>query len=331
MNGGGMDGREVALALKAENGTLSGIIAHPTFFGPITDTTLADDEFSFNGNYEGNVITFKAKLSGDALRLRYRFLDHGDVTGSLKRLALGDFPLFAMSMRPEMTEYHQPTPKTVDPGPFVSVPVPSDALVLFDGKSLSMWKGKDGGSARWDVHDGVMTVSKGGGNISTRQKFGDYQLHLEWRVPADVIGRHGQERGNSGLLLQDPSSEVTIPRYWYEIQILDGVNNPTYVNGQAGSVFKQSPPIVNASRPPGQWNVYDVIYRAPRFTSDGSVDSQARVTLFHNGVLVQNDFAIRGYTRYVGLPFYVPHGKASITLQDHGEPVSFRNIWIREQ
>jgi hypothetical protein len=238
-------------------------------------------------------------------------------------------------MKPEMTEFWEPVPKVVDPGPYLGkVAPPSDAIVLFDGKDLSKWKSKkDGGAAKWKVHDGVFTVEKGTGDITTSQKFGDYQLHIEWRIPEDIQGK-SQARGNSGVMLQDLSTESGIPAYWYEIQVLDSYNNATYVNGQAGSVYKQSPPLVNAMRKPGEWNVYDITYTAPRFNEDGSLFSPARVTVLHNGVLVQDNYEIRGHTAYIGHPkYFKAHGKAPITLQDHGDPskaISFQNIWIRE-
>ena len=239
-------------------------------------------------------------------------------------------------MKPEMTEYWEPVPEVVDPGPYLGkVAPPSDAIVLFDGKDLSKWKSaKDGGPAKWKVENGVMTVNKGTGDITTQQKFGDYQLHIEWRIPEDIQGK-SQARGNSGVMLQDVSQESNIGAYWYEVQVLDSYKNPTYVNGQAGSIYKQNPPLVNAMRPPGQWNVYDITYTAPRFNEDGSLFSPARVTVFHNGVLVQDNFEIRGHTAYIGHPrYFKPHGKAPITLQDHGDPskaISFQNIWIREK
>ena len=238
-------------------------------------------------------------------------------------------------MKPEMTEYWEPVPEIVDPGPYLGkVAPPSDAIVLFDGKDLSEWKSaKDGGAARWKVQDGVMTVEKGTGDITTKQKFGDYQLHIEWRIPEDIQGK-SQARGNSGVMLQDPSQEFGIPAYWYEVQVLDSYNNPTYVNGQAASIYKQNPPLVNAMRKPGEWNVYDITYTAPRFNEDGTLFAPARVTVFHNGILVQDDFEIRGHTAYIGHPqYFKAHGKAPITLQDHGDPskaISFQNIWIRE-
>jgi hypothetical protein len=238
-------------------------------------------------------------------------------------------------MKPEMTEFWEPVPKVVDPGTYLGkVAPPSDAIVLFDGKDLSKWKSKkDGGAAKWKVHDGVFTVEKGTGDITTSQKFGDYQLHIEWRIPEDIQGK-SQARGNSGVMLQDLSTESGIPAYWYEIQVLDSYNNATYVNGQAGSVYKQSPPLVNAMRKPGEWNVYDITYTAPRFNEDGSLFSPARVTVLHNGVLVQDNYEIRGHTAYIGHPkYFKAHDKAPITLQDHGDPskaISFQNIWIRE-
>ena len=236
-------------------------------------------------------------------------------------------------MRPEMTEYWEAVPRAIDPGPYLGmVAPPSDAIVLFDGKDLSAWRGRDGQDAQWTVKDSIFTVTKGTGDISTRQAFGDYQLHLEWKIPEDIQGQ-SQARGNSGLFLQDPSEEVGQADYWYEVQILDSYDNATYVNGQAASIYKQSPPLVNAMRKPGKWNVYDIRYIAPRFKEDSTLFTPACVTVFHNGVLVQDDFAIRGHTAYIGLPRYKAHGKAPITLQDHGDPskaISFRNIWLRE-
>lgn len=220
-------------------------------------------------------------------------------------------------MTPEMTESWEPEPRVVRPGTDQAAP-PSDAIILFDGKDLSQWKAKDGGGdAQWPVNDGVFTAGKG--DISTRREFGDFQLHIEWSAPDQVKGE-GQGRGNSGIFLQDR----------YELQVLDSYNNRTYSNGQAGSIYKQHPPLVNAMRSPAEWNAYDIIYTAPRFKEDGSVFTPARVTVLHNGVLIQHNAAIRGATEYIGLPDYKTHGKAPISLQDHGDAVSFRNIWIRE-
>jgi hypothetical protein len=224
-------------------------------------------------------------------------------------------------MRPEMTEFWDPQVKVVTPGKDATAP-PADAIILFNGKDLSQWKGKDGGAARWVVKDGVFTVAKKTGDITTRQEFNDFQLHVEWLIPADIAGQ-SQARGNSGIFLQDR----------YELQVLDNYNNRTYANGQAGSIYKQHPPLVNAMRKPGEWNVYEVVYTAPRFKADGALFSPARVTVIHNGVVVQNNTEIKGPTKYIGLPAYEAHGKAPIHLQDHGDPskpISYRNIWIRE-
>ncbi len=229
------------------------------------------------------------------------------------------------SMKPEMTEFYEPVPPIVTPGKATAnaaITAPSDAIVLFDGKDLSKWRNKDGGPAQWEVKNGVITVKKGTGDISTIEEFNDFQLHIEWSVPSGITGS-GQARGNSGIFLQGV----------YELQVLDNYNNKTYVNGQAGSMYKQTAPLKNAMRPPGEWNVYDVIYTAPRFKEDSSLFSPARVTVIHNGVVVQNNTVITGNTPYIGLPKYRFHGKGPIKLQDHGDPsapISYRNIWIRE-
>ncbi|MEO6843789.1 MAG: DUF1080 domain-containing protein [Ginsengibacter sp.] len=231
----------------------------------------------------------------------------------------------ASEMTPEMTEFYEPVPAIVTPGEPTAnafLTAPSDAIVLFDGKDLSKWKGKDGGAAKWDVKNGVFTVKKGTGDISTVEEFNDFQLHIEWSAPANITGS-GQARGNSGIFLQGI----------YELQVLDNYNNKTYVNGQAGSIYKQTAPLKNPLRPPGDWNVYDVIYTAPRFKEDSTLFSPARVTVIINGVLVQNNTTITGNTPYIGLPKYHFHKKGPIKLQDHGdpsEPLSFRNIWIRQ-
>lgn len=231
----------------------------------------------------------------------------------------------AAAMKPEMTEFYEPVPAVVTPGRTpvnVFIPPPSDAIVLFNGKDLLQWKNKDGGAAKWDVKSGVFTVKKGTGDISTIRDFNDFQLHIEWSVPSGITGQ-GQSRGNSGIFLQGI----------YELQLLDNYSNKTYVNGQAGSIYKQTAPLKNVMRPPGEWNIYDIIYAAPRFKEDSSLFSPATVTVIHNGVVIQNNTTIRGNTPYIGLPRYKFHGKGPITLQDHGdpsEPLSFRNIWIRE-
>ncbi len=240
-------------------------------------------------------------------------------------------PVFAQQsskMTPEETEVWQPVPPIVTPGATDADP-PSDAIVLFDGKDESQWvSAQDHTPAAWVVHDGILTVNKKAGNIETRRTFEDYQLHVEFQIPADITGS-GQARGNSGVFLAStgPGDDG------YELQVLDSYNNTTYVNGQAASIYKQSPPLVNPARKPGEWQSYDVIWTAPRFNPDGSLKSPAYVTAFFNGVLVQNHFQLQGQTLYIGKPFYKAYDRAPIKLQAHGDasqPISFRNIWVRE-
>ena len=233
------------------------------------------------------------------------------------------------TLHPEDTEVWSPEPPVVTPGPYTAKPTPpSDATILFDGKNLGEWVSvKDGTPAKWTVADGVVTVKKGTGNIQTRRKFTDYQLHLEWRIPPNITGS-GQARGNSGLFLASTGDGDA----GYELQIVDSYRNKTYANGQAASIYKQHPPLANAMRPPGEWQVYDVIWTAPKFKADGTLDTPAYVTALHNNVLVQNHFQLRGHTPYIGLPKYTAHGPAPIMLQAHGDPsppISFRNIWVR--
>lgn len=324
---------ELVLELHAAGKNLTGSVTTDWRWESINNGKISGDAFSFTIVRDGNTIAFSGKLESDKIKLTMKERDK-ESTGSLEKLKPNEQSPLAKKMKPEMTEYWKPVPKKVDPGAYAGmVPPPSDAIVLFDGKDLKEWKSRDGSEAKWKVEDGVITVVKGTGDITTRKKFGDYQLHIEWRVPADIQGK-SQARGNSGLFLQDLSDDLKVPEYWYEVQILDNYENETYVNGQAGSVYKQNPPLVNAMRKPGEWNVYDVTYTAPRFNEDGSLFSPARVTVYHNGVLVQDNFAIKGHTAYIGMPRYIAHGKAPISLQDHGDPskaISFRNIWIRER
>jgi hypothetical protein len=231
--------------------------------------------------------------------------------------------------KPEDTEIWEPVPKIVTPGK-TSSDAPSDAIILFDGKDLDQWVStKDVNSpAKWTVGNGAITVKKGTGNIQTKKVFNDYQLHLEWRIPENITGS-GQARGNSGLFLASigPGDDG------YEIQILDCYNNKTYVNGQTGSIYKQQSPLANACRKPGEWQTYDIVWTAPKFNEDGSLKSPARVTAIHNGVLIENNAEVKGKTVYIGQPSYKQHGASPIKLQDHGdpsEPISFRNIWVRE-
>jgi hypothetical protein len=231
-------------------------------------------------------------------------------------------------VKPEDTEVWKPIPPIVTPAK-VPGDAPSDAIVLFDGRNLDQWVSTlDKSPAGWTIADGVLTVDKARGNIETRRAFRDYQLHLEWRIPADITGS-GQARGNSGVFLAS-----TGPRdQGYEVQIVDSFENATYVNGQAGSVYKQHPPLANASRKPGEWQAYDIVWRAPMFGADGALTKSATVTVIHNGVLVQDNAVLAGETVYIGKPAYKAHGRAPIKLQAHGDPsapISFRNIWVRE-
>jgi hypothetical protein len=230
--------------------------------------------------------------------------------------------------KPEDTELWQPVPKVVKPAAEDNAP-PSDAIVLFDGTNLDEWVlAKDKLPAKWIVAGGVVTVNKAGGDIETKRPFGNYQLHLEWKVPANISGS-GQARGNSGVFLASPAPGDG----GYELQILDSYNNQTYVNGQAGSIYKQGIPLVNPSRKPGEWQTYDVVWTAPIFNADGSLKVPAFVTVFFNGILVQNHFQLKGETQYIGQPYYKKHGAAPIKLQAHGDPsqpISFRNIWVRQ-
>jgi hypothetical protein len=230
--------------------------------------------------------------------------------------------------RPSDTEVWTPEPPVVTPGPAVSEAPPSDAVVLFDGSNLDQWvKAGTKVPATWTVVDGTMKVNKRGGNIETRQKFKDYQLHVEYKIPTDITGS-GQARGNSGVFLASTGRGDA----GYELQVLDNYHNKTYVNGMAGSLYKQSIPLANPCRKPGEWNYYDIAWTAPRFNPDGSLASPAYATVFFNGVLVENHFQLEGETLYVGNPKYKPFDGAPIKLQAHGDgsaPISFRNIWVR--
>ena len=231
-------------------------------------------------------------------------------------------------MKPQDTELWEPVPKTVTPGVSNTAP-PSDAIVLFDGKNLDEWvSAQDKSAAKWIVADGVLTVNKSVGNIETKRAFKNYQLHIEWKIPENITGT-GQARGNSGVFLASTGPGDA----GYELQIVDSYNNKTYVNGQAGSIYKQSIPLVNPSRKPGEWQSYDVVWIAPIFNADGSPKAPAYVTVFFNDVLVQNHFELKGETRNIGEPFYKKYESAPIKLQAHGDPsppISFRNIWVRE-
>lgn len=205
-------------------------------------------------------------------------------------------------------------PKVVNPGP-VGGP-PSDAIELFNGKDLSQWQGSNGGEAKWVVADGVATVN-GTGSIRTKEEFGDVQLHVEWATPAEVKG-DGQGRGNSGVYLQGR----------YEIQVLDSYQNKTYFNGQAGSFYGNFAPLVNASRKPGEWQTYEIIFHAPKPGSDGKEGQPGSFTVLHNGVLVQDHIPVKGQAS-TAAEFKGKGATGPLILQDHGNPVRYRNIWIR--
>ncbi|MBK8701500.1 MAG: DUF1080 domain-containing protein [Saprospiraceae bacterium] len=231
---------------------------------------------------------------------------------------LSAFSMNAQLTDPTLTEVWHPVPRLVS----TSLPggVPSDAYVLFDGTNLEQWERDTvGGPAKWEVKDGILIVGMGTKDIRTRQKFGSCQLHLEFRTPTGV-DRKGQDRGNSGVYFQER----------YEVQILDNFQNTTYSNGQCASIYKQHIPLVNACKAPGEWQSYDIIFTAPVFNADGIKISSGYFTVLQNGVLVQNHVEIKGTTEYRGWPKNLAHGKASIKLQDHGNPTSFRNIWVRE-
>jgi hypothetical protein len=232
------------------------------------------------------------------------------------------------SAKPQDTEVWEPVPKVLTPGTTCMGPS-SDAIVLFDGRSEDEWvSAQDRSPAKWTVGDGVLTVNKSAGNIETKRSFRNYQLHLEWKIPENITGS-GQARGNSGVFLASTGPGDA----GYELQVLDSYNNATYVNGQAGSIYKQGIPLANPNRKPGEWQSYDVVWTAPIFNGDGSLKTPAFVTVFFNGVLVQNHFELKGETRYIGQPFYKKFDAAPIKLQAHrdaSEPISFRNIWVRE-
>jgi len=230
----------------------------------------------------------------------------------------------------EDTEFYEPVPPVVTPGKTNNDP-PSDAIILFNGGNLNQWVYSDDNTkpVAWTVEHGFFTVKKGTSNIETKRKFNNYQLHLEWRIPTNITGE-GQARGNSGVFLASTGKGDA----GYELQILDSYNNKTYVNGQAGSIYKQAIPLANPNKKPGEWQTYDVIWKAPTFNPDGSVNTPAAVTVIFNGVLVQNHTVLKGETLYVGQPVYKAYtGGAPIKLQAHGdksEPISYRNIWVRE-
>jgi len=231
-------------------------------------------------------------------------------------------PVDPNRMVPGMTEKWDPEVPIIQPGATDS-DAPSDAIILFDGTDINKeWEDTRGNPSKWIVKDGTLISVRGSGYIKTKRKFSNVQLHIEWKTPSDVSGE-SQGRGNSGVFLQE----------LYEVQVLDSYNNRTYRHGQAASLYKQYAPLVNVSRGPGEWQSYDIIYTAPTFNKDTTTYyTPPRITVLHNGVLVQNNVSLRGPTEYIGIPEYFikVHGPGSLQLQDHGNPVAYRNIWIRE-
>ena len=242
----------------------------------------------------------------------------------MKRIILASFALLATSyiqaqtkFQPQDTEFYTPKLRTVETAPNKA---PSDAIQLFNGANLNQWvSSKDPSKpADWLVENGILTVKPKSGDIQTKENFEDFQLHLEWRSPLEIKGE-GQGRGNSGIFLQG----------LYEIQILDNNNNPTYVNGQAAALYKQQPPLLTATKKPGEWHAYDILYSSPKFNKDVILVKKGTITMLHNGVVVHYNTQIEGTTEYIGLPQQKSHGAGPIILQDHNDAVSFRNIWIR--
>ncbi len=248
----------------------------------------------------------------------------GLVAGVVLRLTVLSFGQDSTAQVPSLDQWKvhdkdRPQPPMVDPGPASDpAPPPSDALVLFNGNDLTHWETTRGRPAKWTVANGYMEVAKGAGAIQTKQGFGDVQLHIEWATPNSG---DGQDSGNSGVFLMKT----------YEVQVLNSHGNVTYPDGQAASLYGQYPPLVNASRPPGQWQTYDIIFRRPRFDADGGLVHPARVTVLHNGVLVQDNVVLTGPTSHKKRPPYKAHAdKLPLMLQDHNEPTRYRNIWVRE-
>ena len=215
----------------------------------------------------------------------------------------------------------RPMPPVVEPGPAgPPAPVPADAVVLFGGADLSGWTTAKGAPPGWQVRDGYMEAVKGSGGIKTTKTFGDCQLHVEWASPSAAVGS-GQDRGNSGVFLMDI----------YEVQVLDSYESKTYADGMAASIYGQFPPLVNASRKPGEWQTYDIVFHRPRFDAAGALVTPARMTVFHNGILVHDNDELTGPTAHKARPPYKAHeDRLPISLQDHSHPVRFRNIWIRD-
>jgi hypothetical protein len=233
----------------------------------------------------------------------------------------GSRPGWAQAPVPwKIHDMNRPRPPKVKPAVELPATAPSDAVVLFGGSDVSKWRSRDGGPAGWIVKDGYMESVRGSGYVFTRDSFGDVQLHVEWAAPVPAAGK-GQGRGNSGVFLMG----------LYEVQVLDSDTNVTYTDGQAAAIYGQHPPLTNASLPAGEWQAYDIVFRRPLFRPDGSVVKPARITVLHNGVLVQDNVEIWGPTSWLRYHPYESHpDKLPLSLQDHGNPVRYRNIWVRE-
>lgn len=245
-------------------------------------------------------------------------------TLTLAIILLFVLPLASAAQIPDLSQWRvhdldRAQPAIVDPGPAMDpAPAPSDAVVLFNGEDFDAWEHLTGDPVKWTIQDGYAQVAKRTGPIRTKQGFGDVQLHVEWATPNSG---EGQDSGNSGVFLMGT----------YEVQVLNSHGNKTYPDGQAGSIYGQYPPLVNASRPPGEWQSYDIVFRRPHFDADGGLVRPARATVFHNGILVQDNVVLTGPTGHKSRPPYKAHAdKLPIRLQDHNEPTRFRNIWVRE-
>ncbi|MGA0558008.1 3-keto-disaccharide hydrolase [Larkinella sp. VNQ87] len=320
------DDYALTLDLKTEGAGLTGTIGNSDGNLPIKNGKVTGNEFAFQTEYQGSTLPVKGRVEGEKLYLSVDY-NGSELNGTFTKQG-GGTATAQRKMKPEETEVWDPVPKVVTPGK-TTADAPSDAIILFDGKNLDQWVSvKDKSPAQWTVKNGVLTVNKAVGNIETKRSFKNYQLHIEWKIP-EKITLTGQSRGNSGIFLASTGPGDA----GYELQVLDSYENKTYSNGQAGSIYKQAIPLANPNKKPGEWQVYDIIWNAPTFNADGSVQSPARVTVIFNGVVVQNNFELKGETVYIGQPQYKKYDSAPIKLQAHGdpsEPISFRNIWVRE-